>query len=97
MTDDLEATAATVLPSSQRDLTGTPYPAYVVGAPARERWNLAWAICAELSAALEPDGVPDFRFCWVGCRALFFSDEPTGPRDPATPERLRELAERLRQ
>jgi len=59
-----------------------PTPPWVQGDDERLRWRVCAALSLAASAQYEPDGRPDPRFTWIATRALFNSDEPTGPPDP---------------
>jgi hypothetical protein len=54
-----------------------PYPAWLRPED-HSRWKAAAGIATLVSSSLEADGLPGARFVWLGTRALFASDFPTG-------------------
>jgi hypothetical protein len=68
-----------------------PMPAYVQSDADALRWYAAAAIATIASRQLEPDGIADPRFVWLGARALYNDRTiPTGDADPGI---LAQLAE----
>jgi hypothetical protein len=72
------------------------YPVYIRTPGQRERWDVCAGIVSTMSSWLEPSGRPDPRFVWVGTRALYKSDTPTGEATPETTAALADLRKQRR-
>lgn len=75
---DIETDNGYVLGSSHDGPLHAPIPPYVQTPEGRDRWTVCAGIVTRLSELLEPSGRADPRFVWVGTRALYNSDIPTG-------------------
>ena len=82
-----------VLPRGFEGPEFAPFPGYIQTPAQRRRWTVCARIVSLLSARFEPTGRPDSRFVWVGTRALYNSDTPTGSDGQTVEEAAAELHE----
>ena len=75
------------------DPSGTPRPPYVLSDEERRRWDLCVRLAEATWRRFEPSSPVDGNFMIQTTRALYRSDIPTGPDEPAVGEAAFAVAE----